>query len=97
MDLNEVLARAQAQDLNRQRQVEAAKAVTNRLLEARESETPDKELILELVQERSGLQQHILELQARIDYAVEFAEAAEANGDASAIVLEMARLLKKTD
>lgn len=63
----ELLAKAAAQDANRQRQIAAQKAVIERLLQARESDTSDTELISELCEERRLLEEHKLELQARID------------------------------
>lgn len=95
MDTNEMLARAQQMDLNRQRQVEAAKAVTNRLLEARESEDDDAALIKDLCEERRLLEEDKMRLQAKIDEAISVANVASANGDASEIVHNMAKILSE--
>lgn len=65
--IKKMLADAQAMDLNRQRQIEAQKAVINRLLEARESEADDKSLIHDLCDERRQLEEQKLDLQAKLD------------------------------
>lgn len=67
MDTNTMLAQAQQQDLNRQRQIQAAIQVSNRLLEARESEDSDATLIHDLCDERRQLEEQKLELQAKLD------------------------------
>lgn len=86
MNTNELLARAEAQDMNRQRQVQASIQVSNRLLEARESETKDAELILELCNERRMLVERNLRLQQALTDIQRIVTESVAEGNNSSYV-----------
>jgi hypothetical protein len=67
MTTEEMLAQAQRQDLNRQRQIEAQQMSINRLLEARESDVDDATVIQDLTIALTDERKQVLDLQAKID------------------------------
>lgn len=92
--IKEMLEKAQQSDLSRQRQIEAQKESLNRLLKARESESSDGDLIKDLCEERRGLVQHILELQAKLDAVQEVVNSAVEHGNNSLYIDDIREKLR---